>query len=61
MDDKSLKVRHIAEMLECSRDTVLRYERVGIIPKARRNRINGYREWRPREVQEALRQIMEAN
>ena len=38
-------VRHMAEMLGRTRDTVRRYESAGVLPRARRDPVNGHRYW----------------
>ncbi|MCD6080692.1 MAG: hypothetical protein B6D53_04750 [Candidatus Omnitrophica bacterium 4484_49] len=48
---KYYSVQEVAEILGISKQTLLRYEKRGFFPKARRNPINGWREYTWNDVQ----------
>jgi len=45
MRKRYLTVQQVAESLGISRQTLLRYEKMGVFPKSRRNVVNGWREY----------------
>ena len=55
---KKYNVQEVADMLGLYRGTVINYERRGIFPPARRNPINGYREYTDEDIAN-LRKILE--
>ena len=50
-DRRMLTIGQIAEALELHPDTIRSYERRGIIPRAKRSPVNGYRIWEPSELE----------
>ncbi len=50
-------VNEVARMLSISKQTLVRYESKGIFPNARRNKVNGWREYTVNEVNH-LRKII---
>jgi DNA-binding transcriptional MerR regulator len=52
-----LTIGKIAAVLGVHPDTVRNYERRGIIPRARRSPINGYRIWEPEDL-DRMREIL---
>ncbi|MDD4907784.1 MAG: MerR family transcriptional regulator [Candidatus Omnitrophica bacterium] len=57
MTRKILNTVETAQMLGVSKQTLLRYEKKGIFPKARRNAVNKWREYSESDLQK-LRQIL---
>jgi DNA-binding transcriptional MerR regulator len=57
MTRKILNTVETAQMLGVSKQTLLRYEKKGIFPKARRNAVNQWREYTESDLQK-LRQIL---
>ncbi len=51
-----LTIGKIAAVLGVHPDTVRNYEKRGIIPRARRSPINGYRIWEPKDL-DRIREI----
>jgi MerR family regulatory protein len=51
-----LTIGRVAAILGVQPDTVRTYEKRGIIPRARRSPINGYRIWEPEDL-DRIRQI----
>lgn len=54
---KYYKAQEVAQLLGISKQTLFRYEKRGIFPRANRNFINRWREYSTEEI-EKLRQIM---
>ncbi|MCD6412978.1 MAG: MerR family transcriptional regulator [Elusimicrobia bacterium] len=54
---KYLTAGEVASALGISKQTLVKYEKFGIFPKARRNNLNGWREY-TREDVEILKKIM---
>ncbi len=50
-------VNEVARMLSISKQTLVRYESKGIFPNARRNKVNGWREYTVNEINH-LRKII---
>ena len=50
-------VNEVARMLSISKQTLVRYESKGVFPNARRNKVNGWREYTVNEVNH-LRKII---
>ena len=46
-----LKTKEVARLLGVSRETVLRYEKRGLLPEAGRNPFNNYRVWPKEEIE----------
>ena len=57
MTRKILNTVETAQMLGISKQTLLRYEKKGIFPKARRNTVNQWREYSESDLQK-LRHIL---
>lgn len=57
MAEKYYSVTEVAKILGISKQTLLRYESKGLFPKAKRNLLNGWREYTAKEV-ERLKKIM---
>lgn len=55
---KKYTVQEVADMFGIYRGTVINYEKKGIFPEAKRNPINGYREYTEEDV-DLLRSILE--
>ncbi|MFH0731412.1 MAG: MerR family transcriptional regulator [Candidatus Omnitrophota bacterium] len=55
--EKYYSVNEVAEILDISKQTLIRYEIKGIFPKAVRNKLNGWREYTERDIA-ALKKIM---
>jgi DNA-binding transcriptional MerR regulator len=51
-----LTIGKIAAVLGVHPDTIRNYEKRGIIPRARRSPINGYRIWEPKDL-DRIREI----
>jgi len=47
----------VAKILSISKQTLIRYEAKGVFPKARRNKLNGWREYTEKDIA-ALKKIM---
>ncbi len=47
----------VAKILSVSKQTLIRYEAKGIFPKAKRNKLNGWREYTEKDIT-ALKKIM---
>jgi DNA-binding transcriptional MerR regulator len=45
MEKRYLSVQEVAARLAISKQTLLRYERKGVFPEPKRNRVNGWREY----------------
>jgi DNA-binding transcriptional MerR regulator len=43
--EKYYSANEVARLLSLSKQTLVRYEAKGIFPKARRNKVNGWREY----------------
>ncbi len=56
-DKKFYSIRDSAELLGVSKQTLMRYERRGFFPRARRNPINGWREYTLNDIQK-LKKIL---
>lgn len=54
---KIFRVHEAAELLGISRQTLLRYEKKGILPKQRRNRINSWREYTQNDIEDIKRKL----
>lgn len=50
-------VNEVAKILGISKQTVIRYEAKRIFPKAKRNKLNGWREYTEKDIA-ALKRIM---
>ncbi len=48
-------VDEVAKRLGISRQTLVRYEKKGVLPKARRNRINNWREYTDKDIRKMMR------
>jgi DNA-binding transcriptional MerR regulator len=58
--EKYYSAEEAAKILGISKQTLIRYEQKGIFPKARRNALNGWREYTKGEI-EKLKNIMGRN
>ncbi|MCD6423250.1 MAG: MerR family transcriptional regulator [Elusimicrobia bacterium] len=47
---KYLTAGEVAEILGISKQTLIKYEKLGIFPKSRRNNLNGWREYTDEDV-----------
>jgi len=54
---KYLTAGEVAEVLGISKQTLIKYEKLGIFPKSRRNNLNGWREYTDEDVKN-LKKIM---
>jgi len=45
MEKRYLSVQEVAGRLAISKQTLLRYEKKGVFPSPKRNRVNGWREY----------------
>ncbi len=54
---KYYSINEVAELLGISKQTVIRYETKGVFPKAKRNKLNGWREYTDKDIL-ALKKIM---
>ena len=54
---KYYSVNEVAKILGISKQTMIRYESKGIFPKAKRNKLNDWREYTEKDVV-ALKKIM---
>ncbi len=50
-------INEVANSLGISKQTMIRYEGKNIFPKAKRNKLNGWREYTEKDI-EALKKIM---
>ena len=50
-------INEVADILGISKQTVIRYETKGIFPKAKRNKLNSWREYTEKDII-ALKRIM---
>ncbi len=50
-------INEVANILGISKQTMIRYESKDIFPKAKRNKLNGWREYTEKDI-EALKKIM---
>jgi DNA-binding transcriptional MerR regulator len=57
MRNKYFTPQEVAQWLGISKQTLLRYEKKGIFPKPRRNRVNKWREYTKDDI-DRLRQIL---
>jgi DNA-binding transcriptional MerR regulator len=55
--ERYYSVNEVAMLLSISKQTLVRYESKGVFPKARRNRVNGWREYTINDINH-LRKIM---
>jgi DNA-binding transcriptional MerR regulator len=55
--EKYYSVNEVGRILSISKQTLIRYEAKGIFPKARRNKLNGWREYTEKDIA-ALKKIM---
>ncbi|MFH1867879.1 MAG: MerR family transcriptional regulator [Candidatus Omnitrophota bacterium] len=55
--ERYYSANEVARVLSMSKQTLVRYESKGIFPRARRNRVNGWREYTINEINH-LRNIM---
>jgi len=55
--EKYYSANETAEILSISKQTLIRYEAKGIFPKARRNKLNGWREYTEKDIT-ALKRLM---
>jgi len=55
--EKYYSANEVARLLSISKQTLVRYETKGIFPKARRNKVNGWREYTINEINH-LRKIV---
>ena len=54
---KYYSANEVSRLLSISKQTLVRYEAKGVFPKARRNKVNGWREYTIKDVNH-LRKIM---
>ena len=57
VNHKYYSAKEVAEILGISRQTLIRYEKKGIFPKPKRNRINHWREYTKADL-EKLKNIL---
>ena len=57
MRNKYFNAREVAERLGISKQTLLRYEKVGIFPSPRRNPVNKWREYTEQDINK-LKEIL---
>jgi DNA-binding transcriptional MerR regulator len=57
IEDKLLTAQQVAEKLGISKQTLFRYEKKGVFPKARRNMINRWRQYTDDDLKK-LREII---
>jgi len=50
MNRKIFNAQQVAETLGISKQTLVRYEKKGIFPKARRNKVNKWREYSQKDL-----------
>ncbi|NQT95895.1 MAG: MerR family transcriptional regulator [Candidatus Omnitrophica bacterium] len=55
--ERYYSANEVARLLSISKQTLVRYESKGVFPKARRNNVNGWREYTINEINH-LRKIM---
>jgi len=55
--EKYYSANEVARLLSISKQTLVRYESKGVFPKARRNKVNSWREYTINEINH-LRKIM---
>ena len=55
--EKYFHTEETAEILGISKQTLFRYEKKGVFPSARRNAVNGWREYTEEDI-EKLKKIM---
>jgi DNA-binding transcriptional MerR regulator len=55
--EKYYSANEVARLLSISKQTLVRYESKGIFPRAKRNRVNGWREYTINEINH-LRKVM---
>lgn len=55
--EKYYSANEVARILSVSKQTLIRYEIKGIFPKARRSKLNGWREYTEKDIL-ALKKIM---
>jgi len=55
--EKYYSANEVARLLSISKQTLVRYESKGVFPKARRNKVNGWREYTINEINH-MRKIM---
>ena len=48
--ERMLRSGEVAEILGISKQTLIKYEKLGIFPKSRRNNLNGWREYTDEDV-----------
>ncbi len=51
-------IEHVARELGISKQTLMRYEKRGLLPKARRHPINKWREYTPKDISN-IKKILE--
>ena len=54
---KYYSANEVAEILGVSKQTLIRYETKGVFPRARRNKLNSWREYTEKDIA-ALKKIM---
>ena len=54
---KYYSANEVAKILGISKQTLIRYETKGVFPRARRNKLNGWREYTEKDIA-ALKKIM---
>ena len=54
---EQLRIGELAELLHRHPDTLRRYERAGLIPKARRDPYSKWRVWNAEEVEELVERL----
>jgi len=59
-EDRLLTTQQVAEKLNISKQTLFRYEKKGIFPKARRNLINRWRQYTEDDLKK-LKEIIRGN
>lgn len=57
MRRKYLTAREVAEKLGISKQTLLRYEKIGVFPRSRRSLVNRWREYTEGDIKK-LRELM---
>jgi DNA-binding transcriptional MerR regulator len=55
--EKYFSVNEVAEILSISKQTLIRYEAKETFPKAKRNKLNGWREYTEKDIA-ALKKIL---
>lgn len=60
IEAKLLTAQQVAEKLGISKQTLFRYEKKGVFPKARRNMINRWRQYTEEDLRK-LREIIRGN